>query len=410
MSTRPASSAPGPLEGVRVLDLCRLLPGAYATGLLGDLGAEVIKVEQPGVGDPMRVYEPRIGEASAFTWVVDRNKRSIALDLSVPRGVEVLLRLATGADVLVESFRPGVADRLGVGYAAVSSMSPALVYCSISGYGADGPSAFEAGHDINYTGRAGMLSVTGVDGRPAVPGVTFADLAGGSLMGVAGLLAALVHAQRTGRGDHVDVSMTDGAFSLLSLLLGAYFVEGREPGIGTELLNGRYPCYNVYACADGRYLTVGALEEKFWRELCDALGRPDLVPTQFDGRALPVWHELFLERSRAEWLEMLDGRDTCVGPLNDLSEAVDDPQLVHRGMITEQEHPTVGRVRQVGTPIRFRDRATSIRSPAPTLGGSTTALLAEAGYGPEEIEELLSAGVAAGATPGKPPVASPRAT
>lgn len=395
MSADPDRTKPGPLEGVRVLDLTRLLPGAYATGLLGDLGADVIKLEQPGIGDPMRVYQPQIGEASAFTWIVDRNKRSIAIDLRKPRGVEVLLRLATDADVLVEGFRPGVADRLGVGYEAVSAVNPALVYCSISGFGADGPMSREAGHDINYAGRTGLLSVTGVDGRPAVPGLTVADLAGGSLMGVAGLLAALVHAQRTGEGDHVDVSMTDGTFSLMALMLGAYFVEGREPGIGTELLNGRYPCYNVYACADGRYLTVGPLEEKFWRELCEAVGRTDLIPTQFDPAAISTWRDLFLGRSRDEWLKALEGRDTCVGPLNNLSEAVDDPQLVHRAMVTSQEHPTAGSVRQVGTPIKLRRRHAGLRCPAPALGDSTNAVLAEGGYTPDEIEDLRREGVAA---------------
>ena len=225
----------------------------------------------------MRTYQPRLGDTSAFTWVTDRSKRSVALNLRDPRGVEAVRRLARDADAVVESFRPGVADRLGVGYDDLRELNPALVYCSISGYGADGPLVAEAGHDINYVGRAGLLSVTGAGGRPALPGVTIADLAGGSLMGIAGLLAALVRAQRTGEGDHVDVAMTDGAFALQALTLGAFFAEGRDPGIETELLNGGYPCYNVYECADGRHLTVGPLEEPFWRELCDAVERPDLL-------------------------------------------------------------------------------------------------------------------------------------
>ena len=190
----------GPLEGIRIIDLCRLLPGAFATGLLGDMGAEVIKVEQPGVGDPMRTYQPRVGDTSAFTWVTDRSKRSVALNLRDPRGVEAVRRLARDADAVVESFRPGVADRLGVGYDDLRELNPALVYCSISGYGADGPLVAEAGHDINYVGRAGLLSLTGVGGRPAVPGVTIADLAGGSLMGIAGLWPRSCAPRAAGRG------------------------------------------------------------------------------------------------------------------------------------------------------------------------------------------------------------------
>jgi crotonobetainyl-CoA:carnitine CoA-transferase CaiB-like acyl-CoA transferase len=390
------TTSAGPLDGIKVLDLCRLLPGAFATGLLGEMGADVIKVEQPGIGDPMRVYEPRVGEASAFTWVTDRSKRSVALNLRDPRGVEAVRRLAEGADVVVESFRPGVADRLGVGYADLRAVNTALVYCSISGYGADGPLTSEAGHDINYVGRAGLLSVTGAAGRPAVPGVTIADLAGGSLMGLTGLLAALVRAQRSGQGDHVDISMTDGAFALQALMLAAYFVEGRDPGIETELLNGGYPCYNLYAGADGRYLTVGPLEEHFWKELCDAVERPDLLPTQFDRSAVPVWRELFAERSRDEWLEVFAGRDVCVGPLNTLSEAAADPQLQHREMVTEQEHATAGLFPQVGTPIKFRERHAAPRGAAQALGKSTAAVLGEAGYSREEVERLLDDGVAAG--------------
>ncbi len=394
----------GPLAGIRVLDLTRLLPGAFATALLGDLGAEVVKIEQPGVGDPMRVYEPRIGDASAFTWVTDRNKRSVALNLRDPRGTEALLRLAAGAHALVEGFRPGVTDRLGVGYDAVRAANPALVYCSISGYGRDGPLAQEAGHDVNYVGRAGLLSVTGAGGRPTIPGVQVGDLAGGSLLSVAGLLAALVRAERTGEGDHVDVSMTDGAFALQALMLGAFFVEDRPPGIETELLNGRYPCYSLYECADGRHLAVGPLEPPFWTALCEGVGRPDLLPTQFDPSALEQWRALFRTRPRDEWLDLLAGRDACVGPVNDLAEAVADPQLRHRGMVLDLEHPTAGPTRQLGTPIKLREHPASVRAPVEALGASTRAVLADVGYPAEAIDALVAGGVAqeAAAVPAPP--------
>jgi crotonobetainyl-CoA:carnitine CoA-transferase CaiB-like acyl-CoA transferase len=367
----------GPLAGLRMLDLTRLLPGAYATGLLGDLGAEVIKVEQPGTGDPMRAMGPRLHGTSAFSWVTDRNKRSIALNLRDARGVDAFLRLAERADAVLEGFRPGVADRLGVGYEAVRAVNPRLVYCSISGYGADGPLVREAGHDVNYLGRAGVLSVSG-----AIPGVQVADLAGGALMALTGLLAALLHAARTGEGDHVDVSMTDGSFSLLAMSLGAYFADGRVPGAGTELLNGGVPCYGVYECADGRALTVGALERPFWEALCDGVGRLDLIDTQFDPDARETWRRLWRTRARDEWLARLAGRDACVGPVNDLAEAVRDPQLVHRGMVRDD---------QVGTPLRLRERPPSLRTPAPALGESTRALLAEVGL---DADVLIAAGVA----------------
>ena len=384
----------GLLDGIRVLDLSRLLPGGFGTGLLSDLGAEVVKVEQPGLGDYMRWLEPRLGDESAASWVVDRGKRSIGVDLKSPRGVEVVRRLARTADAFVESFRPGVVDRLGVGYEALRAENPRLVYCSISGYGQDGPLRSVAGHDLNYVGRAGILSVTGArDGRPAIPGVQVGDLGGGALLGAVGLLAALVRAGRTGEGEHVDVSMTDGAFALLSVHLGDHFATGLVPGPERMLLNGAYPCYNVYACADGRHLTVGALEPQFFEALCEVVGRADLVPTRLDPEALPVWRALFLTRPRDAWLASFEGTDACVGPVNDLAEAIDDPQLRHRQMVVEAQHPTVGSTRQVGTPFKLREHPAAIGGPPPRLGEGTRSLLTEAGYPDAEIDDLLELGV-----------------
>jgi crotonobetainyl-CoA:carnitine CoA-transferase CaiB-like acyl-CoA transferase len=268
------------------------------------------------------------------------------------------------------------------------------VYGSIPGYGATGPLPQAAGHDINYLGRAGVLSVTGAGGRPAIPGVQIADLAGGTLFGVAGLLAALLQAQRTGEGDHVDVSMTDGAFALLALSLGAFFAEDRTPGIETELLNGGIPGYNVYVCADGRQLAVGALEPQFWRALCEGVGRPDLFGDHMDPSALERWRALFATRTRDEWLEALEGFDACVGPVNDIREAVDDPQLRARGMIVELEHPEAGPTPQLGTPFALREHPASVRAPAPALGASTREVLGEAGYANAEVDALIDAGVA----------------
>jgi crotonobetainyl-CoA:carnitine CoA-transferase CaiB-like acyl-CoA transferase len=390
------------LDGVRVLDLTRLLPGGFATGLLADLGAEVIKIERPGVGDYMRWGEPRIGEESAASWVIDRGKRSIGLNLKEPRGVEVLRRLVPTADVLIESFRPGVADRLGVGYEPLRELQPRLVYCSLSGYGQDGPLEAEAGHDLNYVGRAGQLSISGWrDGLPAIPGVQVGDL-GGSLLSVAGILAALLNAERTGQGDHIDVSLTDAAFALLSVHLGDYFATGVVPERERMPLNGLYPCYNLYACADGKCLAVGALEEQFFAELCEAVGRPDLAGTHLDPAAVPIWRSLFESRPRDAWLALLEGRDVCVGPVNDVAEACAEPLFAHREMIVQVNHPAGGSVRQVGVPIKARTHPGRVGDPAPPLGEGTKHYLSEVGYSGAEIEELLAAGVVSTA-PAPPP-------
>lgn len=380
----------GLLDGIRILDFSRLLPGGFATGLLADLGAEVIKIEQPDIGDYMRWLEPRIGDESAASWAIDRGKRSLAVDLKSPRGVEVVLRLARTADAVVESFRPGVVDRLGIGYEALRSESPRLVYCSISGYGQNGPSRDAAGHDLNYIGRAGILSITGTrDGGPVIPGVQIGDLAGGALLGLAGLLAALLRSARSGEGEHIDVSMTDGAFALLSVHLGDYFASGVVPGPERMLLNGCYPCYNVYACSDGKHVTLGALEPQFFAALCEVMDRPDLKDTAMDSDALPLWRELFRSHSRDEWLDRCEGTDACVGPVNDFDEAVRDPQLKHRRMVVESNHPVVGPTPQVAPPLKLREHPAVAGGPAPTLGEATRVLLGEVGYPEAEIAELL---------------------
>ena len=384
----------GLLDGIRILDFSRLLPGGFATGLLADLGAEVIKIEQPGLGDYMRWMEPRIGAESAASWVIDRGKSSVAIDLKSPRGVDVVRRLARTADAVIESFRPGVVDRLGVGYDALREENARLVYCSISGYGQDGPLRREPGHDLNYAGRAGILSITGAhDGLPAIPGIQVADLGGGALMALVGLLAALVRAGRTGEGEYIDVSMTDGAFALLSVHLGEYFATGVVPERERMLLNGLYPSYNVYACADGKHLTVAAMEPRFFDALCAAIGRPDLVSTHLDPEAVPIWREVFLTRPRDEWLERCRGTEACVGPVNDFAEASDDPQLRHREMVVKRDHATAGAVRQVALPFKLRQHQAVVGGQAPGLGESTTAFLREAGYTDAEIEDLLAQGV-----------------
>ncbi len=385
----------GALTGVRVLDLSRLLPGGFCTALLGDMGADVIKIEQPVRGDYMRWGDPKFGSESAASWVIDRNKRSVSLNLKDPDGVAALIAMVPDAQIVVEGFRPGVVDRLGVGYDDLRAANPAIVYCSISGYGQDGPLRLSPGHDINYVGRAGILAITGpADGLPAIPGVQIADLGAGGLFAAASILAALYRARQTGEGDHIDIAMADGALALLSIHLGDYFASGELPGRERMPLNGRYPCYNVYECSDGRHLTVGALEEQFWEALCAGVGRPDLLPTRVAEEAIDEWRDVFLERTRDEWVELLEG-SACVGPVNDFEEASCDRQLRRRGMIVEQKHPEAGTVSQLGSPVQMRNHPVGVRSPAPGLGVHTRELLAEAGYSAERIDALIDSGAAA---------------
>lgn len=389
----PAGARPGPLAGVRVLDLTRLLPGSYASSVLADLGAEVTKIEQPGLGDYMRWLPPLVGDESAYTWVVDRNKRSVSLDLKQPAGRDALLRLAATADVFFESFRPGVADRLGIGWEAVRAVNPAIVYCSLSGYGQEGPLRLEVGHDINYVGRAGMLSYAGSE-EPVLPALQVADVASGSMFSVVGILAALHRARATGEGDLVEVSMTDGVFALQSVGLAELWANGTPPRPRAQMLNGAWPAYNLYECADGRWLTIGAVEAKFWEELCRLVGRPDLVGTQKDEAAIPLWRELFRAQPRAHWLALFEGRDVCAGPLNDLADAVADPLFAERGLVLRQEHPQLGPQPQLGNPIRLREHPATVRTPFPRLGEHTREALAAAGLAEGEIDALLAAGAA----------------
>lgn len=383
---------PLPLEGVRVLDLTRLLPGAFTTSVLADLGADVLKVEQPGTGDPMRAYAPRIDGMSAYSWLVDRGKRSVVVDLRAGAGVDVVRRLAAEADMVVEGFRPGVAERLGVGFDALREANPALVYCSLSGYGASGPRVAEAGHDLNYVARAGLLSVTGRDGAPAIPGTQIADLAG-ALFGVAGLLAALVGAQRTGIGRHVGVGLGDAALAMMPTVVAEYAGTGEVPRFEAGMLTGAYPSYAIHRCADGRYVSVAALEPAFWRALCDGVGRPDLLGSHSDAQALPVWRALFASRTRDEWLAMLAGTDACVAPVHDIAEALADEHLRARGMALDVACAD-GEIRPaLGSPIHFGATPRPAPAPAEALGASTREALAAVGYGDAEIGALLDGGV-----------------
>ena len=367
--------------------------------LLADLGADVLKVEEPGKGDYIRWIPPMAGDVSAGHVALNRGKRSMTLNLKRPEGVEVLKRLARDADVLVESFRPGVMDRLGAGYDVLAVENPRLVYCAITGYGQDGPYAQRAGHDVNYLGYAGVLSIVGDrDGPPVIPGVQIADLGGGGLMATVGILAALAERERTGTGRFVDISMMDGAMSWLSIHAQASWATGEVPRRGRMGLSGQMACYGVYRAGDGRYVTVGALEPQFWRALCEAVGLPELIERQFAGddeqdEIRARLQEVLLTKSRDEWCSELEHLDTCFGPVKDFDEAVQDPHVRARGMVTEVPLPGGATQPALGNPIRLRGDDAGPLNPPPGIGEHTDEALRAAGYSDSQVAELRSAGV-----------------
>jgi len=389
---------PMPLEGMRVLDLTRLLPGPFCTLLLADMGADVIKVEDPEVGDYLRFTPPLSSSGMGIHFhTLNRNKRSTAIDLKRKEGREFLLELATWADVLVEQFRPGVMERLGLGYETIREVNPSIIYCSITGYGQDGPYRDVAGHDINYLGYAGVLDSTGkTEGPPVMCGVQIADLGGGGMFGALSILTAYIYMMNTGEGQHVDVSMMDGSASWLTVNTGELFMTGEGPGRGTQVLHGAFPCYNVYEAADG-YMAVGALENKFWQRLCEILGRPEYGPEQFNTKKTDeifTWlKDKFKEKIRAEWMEVFADEDACVSPVLSITEMASDPQVLHREMVVEVEDEKLGRTKTLGIPVKFGATPGEIRRSAPRLGEHTTEVLEMLGCPVEEIERLRAEGV-----------------
>ena len=397
-------STAGPLAGVRVLDLSRLLPGGFCSLLLADLGAEVLKVEDTGMGDYVRWAEPRYEGAersasSALFLALNRGKRSIRINLREEGGREVMLRLAREYDVVLESFRPGVLDRLGVGYERLRQENAGLVYCAITGYGQDGPYRDRAGHDMNYLGLVGLLGLSGEpDGPPVQAAGQIADLGGGALMAAFGILAALRERERSGEGQLVDVSMADGAMSWLALVAARHLCDGEVPERGRLELAGGLVCYRPYACADGD-VTLGALEPKFWQAWCRGVGREDLIERQFEPAGSETHAQverIFAARTRAEWEQFAAEHDCCLEPVLGLDEALGSELSRAREMVVEIDQPGAGSVSLLGVPIKFARTPGAPAGPGPALGEHTDAVLAEAGYPDDEREALKASGAVAG--------------
>jgi crotonobetainyl-CoA:carnitine CoA-transferase CaiB-like acyl-CoA transferase len=393
------------LSDIKVLDLSRLLPGGFCSLLLADFGADVLKVEDTGMGDYVRWSPPYHEGAdetakSAMFLALNRGKRSIRLNLKEDAGREVLLKLVREHDVLLESFRPGVMDRLGVGYERLREENPALVYCAITGYGQDGPYTARAGHDINYLALNGLLDLSGEAGGPPMQAAgQIADVGGGSLMAAFGILAALRERERSGQGQLVDISMFDGSLSWLAMVAARYLADGQKLVRGDLELTGRLICYRPYACKDG-WVTLGALEPKFWEAWCRGVDREDLIEKQFEApgsEAHADVERIFVERTRDEWRAFAEQHDCCLEPVLALDEALDSELVRAREMVVQIDQPGTDGVSLLGVPVKLSRTPGAPAGPGPGLGEHTREVLAGLGYSEDEIGSLLESGAAAGA-------------
>ena len=386
------------LKDVRILDLTRLLPGPYASMLLADLGAEVIKVEEPVTGDYMRGFVPRIGDTSVFFLTVNRNKKSITLNLKKERGKEIFLSLVKGADVVFEGFRPGVMDGLGLGYENLKRVNPGIVYCSLSGYGQDGPYRDKAGHDINYMSVSGALGITGIRGaQPVVPGVQVADLTGG-MFSVISILAALWQKRRDGQGNCVDVSMTDGLFSLMSIHLANLASAGTPASRGDMMLSGALTCYNIYRTKDSGYVALGALEAKFWKNFCIGIGREDLVTGHLalaveEDQVFSEVKDIFLSQTTAQWQEFASKVDCCLTVVSDAESVISGEYAGERKIFLDVPTRSGKSMKQVRSPMVFGQSLTEAVVPPPALGQHNAEIYGTLGLDQQELELLKRDGV-----------------
>jgi len=380
------SSSKGPLEGIKVLDLSRFLPGPFCTLLLADFGADVIMVEhESGSGLGRRRTD----------FYIFRNKRSLVLDLKNDRGREIFYRLAKTADVIVEGFRPGVVERLGIDYSRIKKINKGIIYCSISGFGQNGPYRDRASHDINFVALAGLLSVTGRKGEgPGIIGTQVGDV-GAGILGAFSILVAVVAREKTGEGQYIDISMMDSAIALNPVSFFEYFLKRDVFEQGGYRLLGSVPCYNIYKTKDGKYITIGALEPKFWARLCHKLNRQDLIERQHemnDNISNEV-QKIFLSKTQAEWNDLLEPEEVCYAPVRNLQETMQDLQARSRDMFIDNPTPGKRRIKEIGIAPKLSLTPGKIRRPSPTIGQDTEEILMEIGLQSPEIFELKSEGV-----------------
>lgn len=377
----------GALTGIRVLDLSRMLPGPYCSMILADHGADVIAIE-----------DRRFQADGLFFNDLNRNKKHMSLNLKSPEGLEIFFKLAEKADVILEGFRPGVVQRLGVDYEAVRQCNPRIIYCSISGYGQTGPLRNRVGHDVNYLSNAGVLDLIGEKGgRPVIPGVQIADIAGGSMNAAVGILLALFAREKTGKGQYIDISMTDGVVGLLSLPYYFSMLSGKKQQAADTLLSHRYGCYNTYETADGRFISIGAVENRFWKKLCEHLNRPDYISLQYDEeRRDDIIHdlrELFLAKSMDNWDAELAELEICFSVVKNMEEILKDPHLLEREMVHSYAGENGEAKHGFGVPVKMSETPGTIRTAPAKFGEQTRNILEEIGYSAKQIDTFFIDGV-----------------
>lgn len=403
------------LEGIRVLDLTQMAPGAFCTMILGDLGADVIKIESPTEGRGLKTRgSPKQDDAiekkrEAAYDPLRRNKKSIVLNLKSPEGLQIFYRLSKKADVILEGFRPGVAERLKIDYQTISQLNRRIIYCSLSGYGQEGPYRNLPGHDVNYLSIGGVLDLLGYpEEAPAIPLNIVADFAGASLYGALAIMAALLAKSKTKKGQYIDISFTDGAISLVPFFSQHYLFTGEVPKRGETALHGAYPYYGVYQTKDKKYISIGCLEPFFWENLCRALGKEEYIPYcytpehYFVGPKDVKWQEVrswlkdtFLTKTRDEWFDFLTKYDVPATKINTLEEAFSDPQIVQRKVVVEIEDAALGKIKQVGSPLKLSETPITIRNLSPFLGQHTREILLELGYSEEQVKGFYRQGAVA---------------
>ncbi|WP_202617801.1 CaiB/BaiF CoA transferase family protein [Bacillus dakarensis] len=383
-----------PLSSLRILDLSRLLPGPYCSMFFSDFGAEVIKIEEPNLGDYVRWNDTKVGENSAVFHSLNRNKKSVTLNLKTEKGKEVFRKLVETSDIVLESFRPGVMDRLGLGYEDLKKINPGIIYCAITGYGQDGPYSQMPGHDINYQSYAGLLGLQGhIEGPPVLSAIQIADIGGGSQMATIGILIALQARNLTGEGQFVDIAMRDGVMSWMQSMYPDYFVNNKVLEKGKLRLGGGKACYYAYETADGRYLSVGALEEKFWKVFCTEIEAKHLIeklnaPFEVQMQMKAEIAAIIKKKTLEEWNAIFEGKDACVSPILNIDEVVQDPQVKARNMVIEKDGE-----KYLGFPIKLSKTPGEVKKSAPNLGEDNQDILTELGYSAEEIEAWKKDGI-----------------